>query len=182
MVLLHSEMTQLGAKAPDFALPGTDGHQYSLSSCTNDVVVIMFICNHCPYVKAILDRLINLTNAFEDKSVQFYGISANDVENYPEDNFENMKILAEEKHLPFPYLLDESQETARIYGAVCTPDFFVYDKARFLQYRGRLDDSWDDTSKVSHEDLKNAISNLLNQKLVSQEQKPSMGCSIKWKK
>ncbi|MFU8803642.1 MAG: thioredoxin family protein [Bradymonadaceae bacterium] len=182
MVLLHSQTVELGTPASDFELPATNGESYGLGSFADaDVLVVMFICNHCPYVKAIVDRLVELGKTWDQDEVAFVTISSNDAENYPADGFEKMRELAENKDFPFPYLYDESQEVARAYGAVCTPDFFVYDDQRRLAYRGRLDDSWKDAAAVTRQDLRDAIEALLEGKPPAKEQVPSMGCSIKWK-
>ncbi len=182
MALMHTPTPDLNFQCPDFSLPAVDGKTYSLGDFRkSEVLVIMFICNHCPYVKAIEDRLITLGNYFKSKSVQFAAICSNDAEGYPEDSFENLKKRWTEKKYPFPYLHDEDQGVAKTFGAVCTPDFFVFDKNRRLQYRGRLDDSWKEPSKVTREELKGAVETLLAGRPVTKEQNPSMGCSIKWK-
>lgn len=180
MVLLENSAPQLGSSAPDFSLPATDGETYRLSDFEEaPVLVVMFLCNHCPYVKAVIDRLIDLGRDYDE--VAFAAISSNDAKKYPADSFEKMKAWAEEKNFSFPYLYDESQEVARNYGAVCTPDFFVYDENRELAYAGRLDDSWKDPAAVTREDLRAAIDALLDGRRPVKEQHPSMGCSIKWK-
>ena len=182
MALLESEMVPLGTAAHDFSLLSTDGNSYSLDSFNDKkVLVIVFMCNHCPYVKAVLDRLIELQKDYADKSVQLVGINPNDEENYPEDSFENMKKAVIEKGIPFPYLQDTTQEIAKRYKAVCTPDIYVYGKERKLLYRGRIDDNWQDESSVTKRDLRLAIDAILEDSPVSEEQYPSMGCSIKWK-
>ncbi len=182
MALVESNEPELGSKAPDFELPATDGNTYSRDDFDDaDVLVVMFICNHCPYVKAVLDRLIALGNRWDDDEVAFVAISPNDAERYPDDSFENMAKLADEKDFPFPYLYDESQDVARAYGAECTPDFFVYDDQRSLAYAGRLDDNWKEPQKVEKQELRDAIVALLNGQRPDEEQHPSMGCSIKWK-
>ncbi len=142
----------------------------------------MFICNHCPYVKAIEDRLIALAQNFSNESeIQFAAVCSNDPSDYEEDSIENLKARAVEKKYPFPYLVDESQELARMLGAVCTPDLYVFDRQGSVFYRGRLDDSWRDPAKVESEDLKEALLAALTGKDAPVEQIPSMGCSIKWK-
>ena len=179
MALLESTAIGMGTKARDFSLPGTDDQTYSLASFANaKVLVIIFMCNHCPYVKAVLERLNALAEEFRDRDVQFVGISANDAENYPEDSFAEMKKLP----LAFPYLHDESQEVAKMYGAVCTPDIFVYDENHELTYHGRIDDNWKDEIAVTKRELAEALEETLaGEKIPSEEQKPSMGCSIKWR-
>ncbi|MEO5331894.1 MAG: thioredoxin family protein [Magnetococcus sp. YQC-5] len=182
MVLLHSPPGELGAFAPDFNLPGVDGHQHTLEEYSaSKVLVVMFICNHCPYVQAIEDRLIALTHALSAQQVQFVGISSNDPTNYPEDSFANMQAKAKKKSYPFAYLYDATQETAKAYGAVCTPDFFVYDAQRKLRYRGRLDDSPRNPAAVRRQELKEAVLAILEGRPVSAHQNTTMGCSIKWK-
>ncbi len=182
MALMHSTMVPLGTPAHDFTLPGADGDQYSLADFADKpVLVVIFMCNHCPYVKAVLDRLITLAREYEPKGVQFVGINPNDAEKYPDDSPENMQKLAEEKGMPFPYLIDATQEIARRYDAVCTPDIYVYNRDRQLAYRGRLDDNWQEAEKVTREELKAALEELISGRPVPEEQTPSMGCSIKWK-
>ncbi|NIQ02101.1 MAG: redoxin domain-containing protein [Nitrospinaceae bacterium] len=182
MPALESTMVPLGTPAPDFSLPGTDGKTYSLMSFGNmKVLVIIFMCNHCPYVQAVLRRLINLQQEYADKSVQLVGINVNDAVKYPEDSPEKMKELVEKKKLPFPYLFDATQATAKAYDAVCTPDIYVYGIERTLRYRGRIDDNWQHPDEITRHDLKDAIEALLADETVNPEQFPSMGCSIKWK-
>ena len=183
MVLLHSEKRKLGGTAPDFSLKGVDGNDYSLADFADKkVLAVMFLCNHCPYVQAIEDRLIQLQRHFVGKSVQLVGICSNDPTDYPDDSPENLKKRWLAKDYRFPYLVDESQEVARAYGAVCTPDLYVYDSERKLAYHGRMDDDWQNPGKVKRQDLKEAVEALLAGKRPSQEQMSSMGCSIKWKK
>ena len=142
MVALETPEANIGWQAPDFNLKGTDEESYNLEKAKGENgLVVMFICNHCPFVKAILEKIIRDANELKQHGINCIAIMSNDTENYPEDNFENMKNLALEMNLPFPYVIDESQEVAKAYGAVCTPDFFGFDKDLKLQYRGRLDDS-----------------------------------------
>ena len=179
---LHSTMVPLGTVAHDFELHGTDGKTYSLNSFTDkEIIVIIFMCNHCPYVKAVLKRLIDLQNEFSDRGVQLIGINPNDATQYPDDSLDNMKIIAKEKKISFPYLIDSSQETAKQYNAVCTPDLYIYGEERKLLYRGRIDDNWEHPEKVTRQELKIALKNILSKQPVAYEQVPSMGCSIKWK-
>jgi peroxiredoxin len=185
MALTHTPEPELGRDCPEFSLLATDGKTYSRSDLTSaKVSIAMFICNHCPYVKAIEDRLIELGRRYQKSApndVRIFAICANDGERYPEDSFEELKSRADQKNYPFPYLYDESQDVARRFGAVCTPDFFVYDQSLKLAYRGRLDDSWKDAANVRSEDLRLAIDDLLAGRKVQRTQLASMGCSIKWK-
>ncbi|MBF0420391.1 MAG: thioredoxin family protein [Magnetococcales bacterium] len=182
MALLHTPAGELGVPAADFSLPGVDGSSYSLSSFSGStLLLVMFVCNHCPYVKAVWDRLIALRQDFSRQDVAMVAINSNDSHAYPEDSFSNMQQLARTKNLPFPYLVDTSQSVARDYGAVCTPDFFVYDKQRTLRYRGRLDDSPKEPDRVKHQELKEALQALLDGRPLPPLQNPSMGCSIKWR-
>jgi peroxiredoxin len=182
MALTYSEMVPLGKSAPAFKLKGIDGKTHSLDGFKGKkALAVLFICNHCPYVKAIEDRLGALARDYAPKGVQFVGINSNDTDRYPEDSPELMRKQAERAGFEFPYLVDDTQEVARAYGAVCTPDIFVFDSGFKLRYRGRLDDSWKDPSKVSREDLRAALDALLAGGAVDADQIPSMGCSIKWK-
>ena len=182
MALLESTMPPLGTPAHDFSLEGIDSKIYSLKSYSEkEIIVIIFMCNHCPYVKAVLKRIIDLQNEFIDRGVQLIGINPNDATRYPDDSLENMKIIAKENDFSFPYLIDPSQEVAKSYNAVCTPDLYVYGKNRKLVYRGRIDDNWEDSEKVTQQDLKLALENILSGETITSKQIPSMGCSIKWK-
>jgi len=180
MALTESTMVKLGSEAPYFNLPNTDGENVSLDYFKAEILVVIFTCNHCPYAKAVEDRLIELGNNYS-KTVDFVLISSNDVENYPADSPEKMAELARNKGYPFPYLFDETQEIAKAYSAVCTPDIFLYNSERKLKYRGRLDDNWQNPNQVEREELKMAIEAVLNGKEIDFEQIPSMGCNIKWK-
>lgn len=183
MALTYTPQDNLGADCPDFSLPATDGKTYKRADFINGKpLVIMFICNHCPYVKAIEDRLIKLATDLKIHGINVVGISSNDEINYPEDSFLNLKKRAEEKNYSFPYLHDKSQQAARDFGAVCTPDFFVYNNNGHLAYRGQLDDSWKEPSLVKNRELYDAVIELSQNKAVSRQQKPAMGCSIKWVK
>jgi peroxiredoxin len=181
MALTITPFPDLGLDCPDFSLPSVDGGKYSLSDFKKgQPLVVMFICNHCPYVQAVEDRLIQLGHDLQKLNIPIIAICSNDEETYPEDNFANLKKRWEEKKYSFPYLHDKSQEVAKKFGALCTPDFFVYDKNLKLAYRGRLDDSWKDAGKVTRRELLEAVK-LLKQGLKAPEQQtPSMGCSIKW--
>lgn len=172
----------MGSDIIDFNLPATDGNTYSPSDFEDKgVLVIIFMCNHCPYVKGVIDRLIAIQADYEDKDVQLVGINANDAEDYPEDSFDSMKEWVQEIGINFVYLRDESQEVAKAYQAQCTPDIYVFDKARKLVYHGRVDDNWQEPDKVTQKDLRSALDAILAGKPVPEPQHPSMGCSIKWK-
>lgn len=174
---------RFGDSCPDFKLLGVDGKTYSRKDFAGThPLVVVFMCNHCPYVKAIEDRLIQLGHDLKKLSIPMVAICSNDEVSYPEDNFENLKKRWQEKSYPFPYLHDKTQEVAKAFGAVCTPDYFVYDKNQKLAYRGRLDDSWKDTNKVTSRDLFKAVQLLAQGQSLSEKQIPSMGCSIKWLK
>lgn len=181
----YSQLGQLGSIAPDFALPGVDDRIYRLADFKGArALVITFMCNHCPYVIATQDRFNRLAAEYAQRGVRWIGINANDAQKYPDDSFEQMKIRAQEQSFAFPYLRDETQEVARAYGAVCTPEFYVYvpqGENWVLQYQGRLDDSWKDESAVTREDLREALDSILQGRLPSADQKPAIGCSIKWK-
>ncbi len=175
-----STMLELGTEAPGFTLPSVNGGELSLSYADQSKgFVVMFICNHCPYVLHIEDELINVANEYIAKGIGFIAISSNDVDNYPEDSPEKMA----EKNYPFPYLYDESQEVAKAYKAACTPDIFVFDENRKLVYRGQFDDSRPkDDKPVTGKDLRTALDAVLKgQKIPENQQTPSIGCNIKWK-
>ena len=183
MVTLNPPVCDFGAKAPDFKLMGTDGKIWTLQECMGKHgLLVMFICNHCPYVKAVHSRILRDTKELKEYGIESVAVMPNDAVNYPDDSFDNMKKIAQEHQYPFPYLYDETQETGKAYGAVCTPDFFGYNADFELQYRGRLDASRKETAPDgTRRDLFEAM------KLISQtgkgptDQIASMGCSIKWK-
>lgn len=186
MALTESNMLPLGTEAPPFVLPDTvSGKEVSLEDISKDkrATVVMFLCNHCPYVKHVNSELVRLANDYAGEGVAFVGISSNDVENYPDDRPELMSKVAEEEGYTFPYLYDESQNVARAYDAACTPDFYVFDADLKLVYRGRLDDSrpGNDVS-LSGKDLRKAINGVLAGDKPLGLQYPSAGCNIKWKK
>ncbi|HEV8272331.1 MAG TPA: thioredoxin family protein [Chitinophagaceae bacterium] len=184
MARTPSTMVALGAKAPHFVLPDTvSGKDLSLENIKGEIgTMIMFICNHCPFVKHVNAELVRLANDYKNKGIGFVAISSNDVINHPDDAPELMTQVAKQLKYPFPYLYDESQETAKAYNAACTPDFFIYDKNLHLVYRGQLDDSRPGNEiPVTGADIRNALDRLINNELVSQEQRPSIGCNIKWK-
>lgn len=177
-------MLPLGTKAPGFTLPDVvSGKEISLSDILSDkATVIMFICNHCPYVLHVNPEIVRLAKDYQAKGVQFVGISSNDVDRYPQDSPEKMKALAEEVGYTFPYLYDESQEVAKAYDAACTPDFYVFDGAGKLFYRGRLDESRPKNDKpLTGADLRGALDAVLAGEPAPDKQYPSGGCGIKWK-
>lgn len=184
MSLTPSKMIPLGIKAPDFELPDTvSGKRLSLSELKSDkATVIMFICNHCPYVKHVQSGLVKLANDYIPKGVSFIAINSNDVKNYPDDSPESMKKVAKNLGYPFPYLFDDSQQVAKEYDAACTPDFYIFDKDLRLVYRGQMDDSRPGNGKpVTGKDIRKALDSVLEGNDVFDEQIPSMGCNIKWK-
>jgi len=183
MVSLETPVCDFGRPAPDFSLPGTDGRVWTLQDCRGENgLLVMFICNHCPYVKAVRDRLVRDTRELRDHGVRSVAIMSNDPAEYPEDSFDNMKRVAEEYQFPFPYLLDRTQEVAKAYGAVCTPDFFGYNANLGLQYRGRLDASRKDAGPAdARRDLFQAMVEVARTGKGPEDQIPSMGCSIKWR-
>ena len=183
MVSLETPVCEFGKPAVDFALPGVDGKIWTLNDCRGEKgLLVMFICNHCPYVKAVRERIVRDTRELLDHGIRSVAIMSNDPTDYPEDSFDNMKRAAEEYGFPFPYLLDESQAVARAYGAVCTPDFFGYNADLGLQYRGRLDESRKETAAESvRRDLFEAMKQVAATGKGPDDQIPSMGCSIKWK-
>jgi len=183
MVSLETPVCEFGKKALDFSLPGVDGRQWTLEECRGENgLLIMFISNHCPYVKAIRRKLVRDTTELKQLGINSVAIMPNDAVSYPEDSFENMRLMSAEFSFPFPYLLDEDQTVARAYGAVCTPDFFGYNASLELQYRGRLDAagprSDDDTQA---RELFEAMKQVARTGRGPEFQIPSMGCSIKWK-
>ena len=179
---VESSAPKLGAPCPEFRLPAVDGKAYARDDfAAAPVLVVMFICNHCPYVKAVEDRLIALHREVGPRGAQLVAICSNDATAYPDDAFDKLAERWRDKEYGFPYLHDESQDVARAFGAVCTPDIFVYDQQRKLAYRGRIDDSWKDPAKVTRRELYAAIDALLAGQHPSPEQKPTLGCSIKWR-
>ncbi|MBI3344702.1 MAG: thioredoxin family protein [Gammaproteobacteria bacterium] len=182
MVSLETPVCDFGRPAVDFALPGVDGKIWTLAECKGDKgLLVMFICNHCPYVKAVRERIVRDARELLSYGVKSVAIMSNDPKEYPEDSFGNMQKVAKEYGFPFPYLWDETQEVARAYGAVCTPDFFGYNSKLELQYRGRLDASRKETAPPdAHRDLFEAMKQIAETGRGPREQIPSMGCSIKW--
>lgn len=176
------ERSELGWKAHDFTLPGVDGRRHTLADVAGPKgVVVAFVCNHCPYVRAIVERIQREAVALHEIGVGFVAINANDTKAYPEDSFENMQRFAKEHRLTFPYLFDESQDVAAAYGAVCTPDFFGFDADLVLRYRGRLDASRTTAVPDARRELFDAMAALAEGREAPAEQHPPMGCSIKWK-
>jgi peroxiredoxin len=179
----ETPVCDFGWKAPSFTLPGTDGKTYGLEELRGpNGTLVMFICNHCPYVKAVIDRIVRDVKQLRPLGMSAVAISSNDTVHYPEDSFENMKRFAEAHHFGLPYLFDESQDVARAYGAACTPDFFGFNGKLELQYRGRLDASRKEAAPSGvRRDLFEAMKEIASTGRGPSEQIPSIGCSIKWK-
>ena len=179
----QSAAAELGSLAPDFRLPGVCGKDWTRDEVAGPKgLLVMFICNHCPYVKAVLDRIVRDAIELQAAGIGVVAISSNDVAAYPEDSFEAMQRLWRDKALPFPYLFDGSQEVARAYGAVCTPDFFGYNGELLLQYRGRIDASGRQPAPAdAKRELRDAMLQVATTGRGPAEQIPSIGCSIKWK-
>ena len=173
---------KIGDKAPDFSLPGVDGKAYSLNDLkSKKILIIVFMCNHCPYVQAYIERIKAIQSDFGIKGVQVVGINSNDEVNYPDDSFEKMIEMNKNKKLNFPYIRDEDQTTAYAYGSQCTPECFVFDAERKLRYHGRIDDNYKDENAVKTYDLRNAINALLHNQKVAIELTHAVGCSIMWR-
>jgi thiol-disulfide isomerase/thioredoxin len=184
MAFTESNMLPLGTTAPDFELIDTvSGKMFRLADFQSEkATVVMFLCNHCPYVIHVNPEIVRLAKDYQEKGVSFVGISSNDVENYPQDGPAEMKIHAETVGYTFPYLYDETQEVAKAYDAACTPDFYVFDSSMKLAYRGRLDDSRPkNTNPLTGKDLREAIDGVINGQAPMEVQYPSGGCNIKWK-
>ena len=183
MVQTLSTMLALGTSAPHFSLPDPDGKIVSLSNFEGaPALVVIFMCNHCPFVKHVAPGLADMAREYQDKDVAVVGINPNDVANFPDDSPQKMAEASKEYGYTFPYLLDESQEVAKAYRAACTPDFFVFDGDRQLVYRGQMDDSRPSLDlPVTGADLRAALNAVLDGRSVIAEQKPSVGCNIKWK-
>lgn len=172
----------IGAMAPEFSLPGVDGKSYTFTDVAGaKATVIMFWCNHCPYVIPNQDRIIAMQREYAERGVKFAAVGANSAEAYPEDGFEAMKQRAAEKGYNFPYLRDESQETARAYGAQRTPEVFVFDAGRQLRYHGRIDDNHQDVNAVKSHDLRDALDAVLAGRAPDPAETGAYGCTIKWK-
>jgi len=183
MVSLETPVCEFDLPAQNFDLPGVDGRNWAFGQCLGEKgLLVMFICNHCPYVKAVLERIVRDARELKPLGINCVAIMSNDPTEYPEDSFENMQRIAQTLDFPFPYLFDETQETAKAYGAVCTPDFFGYNAERGLQYRGRLDESRKETAPEGvRRDLFEAMKLVAETGRGPEEQIPSMGCSIKWR-
>lgn len=177
-----NKLLAFGVQAPDFTLPAVDGQNYSLSQFKEKAkaVVVVFACNHCPYVHAYEDRLTQLYKNFSEEGVQFLVINSNDEKNYPEDSFAKMKERAKAKKFPYPYLRDKTQKVAETFGAGCTPEVFLLDRTLKLQYHGRIDDNWQEPQKVQHPYLKEAIESVVSGIKVARPETHPIGCSIKW--
>lgn len=183
MASLETPVCDFGWKAVDFDLPGVDGKRYQLASARGENgLLVMFICNHCPYVKAVRDRIVRDVKALRPYGIGAIAIMSNDPAEYPEDSFDNMARVAQEFDFPFPYVWDETQQVAKAYGAVCTPDFFGFNDRLKLQYRGRLDASRKETAPVDvRRDLFEGMLQVAKTGRGPNQQIPSMGCSIKWR-
>ena len=182
MVLLESVNINLNSKMSSFSLSDPWGTHFSLEDLMgNKGLVIYFTCNHCPYAIGIWDRSIRLANEFKKQGIHCVAINPNIHPNYPDDSVDAMKIKIKKDNIPFPYLVDESQNIAKLYQAQCTPDIYVLTPDLALVYHGRFDDNWKNESEVRQTDLKNALTCLVNDKVIASQQVPSMGCSIKWR-
>lgn len=182
MVALETPPVTAGWKAPDFYLPGIDGKSYSLADVTGPKgLVVMFICNHCPYVQAIIDKIVRDMAELKSCGVHAIAIMSNDTAAYPSDDFPSMKRFAADHQFGFPYVIDETQDIARAYDAVCTPDFFGFEAGLTLRYRGRLDSSRKDKTATSERELFLAMKQLAETGTVPATQYPSIGCNIKWR-
>lgn len=183
MAVTPSVMRELGFKAPGFTLPNVDGKTVSLDDFKDaPALLVMFICNHCPFVVHVREKLAELARDYIGRRVAVVGINSNDVRTHPDDSPENMARDAKRFGYAFPYLFDESQETAKAYGAACTPDFFLFDRDRKLVYRGQMDGSRPGNDvPVTGKDLRAALDAVLSGKPVTDDQRPSTGCNIKWK-
>ena len=179
---METPVCDFGWRAPDFRLPGTDGKSWSLADIAGPRgTLVMFLCNHCPYVKAVIDPLIEDVTALKALGIGAVAISSNDAEAYPEDGFQAMMVFAADHGFSFPYLYDESQQVARAYNAVCTPDFFGFDAGLGLQYRGRFDASGRQVLLGARRELREAMSLIAETGQGPGDQTPSIGCSIKWR-
>jgi peroxiredoxin len=183
MALLENQDVPLGTPCPDFALPTVAGETYALADAADaPVLCVLFLCNHCPYVQAVEDRIIALAHEYGPRGVQFVAICSNDPTDYPDDAPARLLARWREKDYRFPYLIDAAQHVARAFAAVCTPDIYVYDRERRLAYHGRLDDDWKNPARVTRRDLAAAFDALLGGRRPATDQPQSIGCSIKWTK
>lgn len=181
---VSSTMLPLGTIAPGFNLINTINDQHcALEQCKSEIAtVIVFICNHCPYVKLLISELVNVANTYQAQGISFIAISSNDVTQFPEDGPSEMQKFAQQHQLPFPYLYDSTQEVAKAYHAACTPDFYIFDAKMSCVYRGRFDEATPGNGKpVTGHDLRNALDSLLAHKAITAQQYPSLGCNIKWR-
>jgi peroxiredoxin len=174
------QVLKTGSRAPDFTLKGVDGMMHSLQDYKSKATLVVFICNHCPYVKAKISGIVALQSTFKTSELQVIGINSNDP-NYKDEGFDNMLIFANEYKLNFPYLIDESQDVARAYGAVCTPDPFLFNADRRLVFHGRINDALEPEAKPTIPVMENNIRKLLRGERIEKDFDPSIGCSIKWK-
>ncbi len=182
MAVTPSTMLPLGTKAPFFQLPDFNDKMYSIADFKDNPLLVMFICNHCPYVRHIRVKLAEAAKDYQAKGIAVVAINSNDVHTYRDDSPKNMKIVSAQYRFTFPYLFDESQEVAKLYKAACTPDFFLFDSSHRLVYRGQFDNSRPGSNlEVTGEDLSRAVDDLLNNRQISPDQQPSIGCNIKWK-
>ncbi|HSV07138.1 MAG TPA: thioredoxin family protein [Candidatus Binatus sp.] len=183
MALTESRDLSLGTTCPDFRLRSVDGKSVARDDFRGKpVLVVLFICNHCPYVQAVEERIVQLRRDYGPRGVQLVGICSNDPTDYPDDRPERLLQRWREKDYGFPYLLDETQDVARAFNAVCTPDIYVFDAERRLAYHGRIDDNWQQPAKVKRRELAAALDALLAGRAPTREQQASIGCSIKWRK
>ena len=183
MARMETPICDFGWKAVDFDLEGVDGERYSLADVRGERgTLIMFICNHCPYVRAVIDRIVRDVTELQRMGIGAAAVMPNDTDAFPDDSFENMKVFARDHGFTFPYLIDRTQEVAKVYGAVCTPDFFGFNRDLGLQYRGRLDESRKEAAPNARRELFEAMQQVAETGEGPREQIPSMGCSIKWKR
>jgi len=184
MTVTNSKMPALGITAADFNLPDTAGNMVSISDFDGmPALLVIFMCNHCPFVQHILPAMVKLIKEYQAKGVAVVGINSNDVDSFPEDSPTMMAEMAAKHDFTFPYLYDETQETAKAYNAACTPDFFLFNENRMLVYRGQMDDSrLGNKIPITGTDLRAAMDAVLASRKVNDKQKPSMGCNIKWKR
>ena len=180
---MSTKILKLGSKLPDFNLPSTDGKNYSVDSFADKkALIVIFSCNHCPYVQAYEERMKQIQEDYSLKGVAIVAINSNDDKEYPDDSFENMKKRADEKNFKFPYLRDESQEIAKAFDATHTPEIFLFDEKRELAFHGKIDDNWQEPENAKSKYLREALDELLEGKEISVPETFTIGCTIKWKK